>query len=254
MVCVSGARCLSSPNGSRALKDAPDRTTSGSTMPPAQFMTEKPLFYGVVGDRVEFDSGLRVEIVARAKLPTRHGDFEMVAFSNNRDGKDHVALVHGDVVGRESVVTRLHSECLTGDVFGSIKCDCRAQLELAIDTVGEADRGVILYLRQEGRGIGLANKIKAYSLQDRGFDTVEANHHLGFDDDLRTYDIAAAMVHLLGIRSVEVFTNNPNKIDGLRSNGVLVTRRQPSETEPTEQNRFYLATKKRKSGHLLAHI
>jgi GTP cyclohydrolase II len=200
-------------------------------MPPAQFMTEKPLFYGVVGDRVEFDSGLRVEIVARAKLPTRHGNFEMVAFSNNRDGKDHVALVHGDVVGGESVVTRLHSECLTGDVFGSIKCDCRAQLELAIDVVAEAESGVILYLRQEGRGIGLANKIKAYSLQDRGFDTVEANHHLGFDDDLRTYDIAAAMIHLLGIRSGRAVHQQPEQ--DRRS----AIQRRPGRPAPAHRDR-----------------
>jgi GTP cyclohydrolase II len=223
-------------------------------MAPASSTLLNPVFRGLPGDRLEFDGGLRVEVVARARLPTRHGDFEMVAFENNRDGKEHVALVRGDVVGRSRVPTRLHSECLTGDVFGSIKCDCRGQLELAIDRVAETECGVILYLRQEGRGIGLANKIKAYSLQDRGFDTVEANHHLGFDDDLRSYDVAAAMVHLLGIESVELFTNNPKKIEGLRSRGVLVERRQPMETEPTDENRFYLATKKQKSGHLLFQI
>lgn len=220
-------------------------------MPPAELNPKIFPFTGAVGDRVTFEDGLRVEIAARARLPTRHGEFEMVAFENNRDGKEHVAFVRGDVVGRHNVPTRLHSECLTGDVFGSIKCDCRAQLELAIDTVAGTDVGVILYLRQEGRGIGLTNKIRAYSLQDRGFDTVEANHHLGFDDDLRTYDVAAAMIHLLGIQSVEVFTNNPRKLEGLRNNGVVVSRRHPSETEPTAQNRFYLATKRRKSGHLL---
>ena len=208
-------------------------------------------FSGSPGDVLRLDDGLEVRVHARALLPTRHGDFEMVAFRNNKDGKDHVALVAGDVVNAESVPLRVHSECLTGDVFGSIKCDCRAQLERAIDQLAEAPPGVILYMRQEGRGIGLANKIKAYSLQDLGFDTVEANLHIGFDDDLREYDIAAAMVHLLGIRSVELMTNNPRKLDGLRKGGVTITRRNPIETEPTSENLFYLRTKKERSGHLL---
>lgn len=219
-------------------------------MPPATHAASHRIFEGRPGDRVSMPSGLVVEVVARANLPTEHGDFEMVAFRNNADGKDHVAFVRGDLVGAERVPTRVHSECLTGDVFGSIKCDCRAQLQAAIDAVAQLECGVILYMRQEGRGIGLANKIRAYSLQDRGFDTVEANHHLGFDDDLRTYDVSAAMVHLLGIESVVLFTNNPKKVAGLRDGGVLVEQRQPIITEPTLHNRFYLQTKKLKSGHL----
>jgi len=220
-------------------------------MPPAELANVDDVFSGVPGDAVTLPSGVFVEIYARAKLPTRHGSYEMAAFRNNRDGMEHVALIRGDLVGKSGVPTRVHSECLTGDVFGSIKCDCRAQLDLAIDTISDLDTGLILYMRQEGRGIGLANKIKAYSLQDEGFDTVEANHHLGFDDDLRTYDVAAAMIHLLGVQSVVLYTNNPKKIEGLRSHGVLVDARNPSETEPTAQNRFYLKTKATKSGHII---
>lgn len=215
----------------------------------AELRTER--FTGEPGDVLRFSSGLEVTVHARANLPTRHGAFEMVAFRNNKDGKDHVALVKGDVVGKRAVPLRVHSECLTGDVFGSIKCDCRAQLERAIDSIAAEDCGVILYMRQEGRGIGLANKIKAYSLQDLGFDTVEANLHIGFDDDLREYDVASAMVHLLGISSIELLTNNPRKIGGLKQYGVSVVKRSPIETEPTDENLFYLKTKAAKSGHLL---
>lgn len=208
-------------------------------------------YSGSPGDVIRFASGLEVSVHARAKLPTTYGHFEMVAFQNNMDGKDHVAWVHGDVNGGHEVPLRVHSECLTGDVFGSIKCDCRAQLESAMESIAEEPCGVILYLRQEGRGIGLANKIKAYSLQDLGFDTVEANQHIGFDDDLREYDIAAAMVHLLGIRSIELLTNNPKKIKGLEENGVVVARRAAIQTEPTAENVRYLRTKAAKSGHIL---
>jgi len=223
-------------------------------MPSAELAIDRPAFRGEPGDRVTFASGLQVEIVARAQLPTRHGHFEMIAFENNQDGQDHVVFVHGDVVGRRAVPARVHSECLTGDVFGSIKCDCRAQLEAAIEGIAAEECGMILYMRQEGRGIGLANKIRAYSLQDRGFDTVEANLHLGFDDDLRRYDVAAAMVHLMGVESVHLMTNNPRKVAGLRDHGVLVESRSAIETEPTEFNRFYLLTKKQKSGHLLERV
>lgn len=208
-------------------------------------------FTGEPGDTIEFASGLTVSVSARAKLPTRHGEFEIVAFTNSRDNKDHVALIKGDVVGRQSMPVRVHSECLTGDVFGSIKCDCRAQLEKGIDRIANLGIGAILYMRQEGRGIGLANKIKAYSLQDMGFDTVEANNHLGFDDDLRQYDIAAAMIHLLGIQSIILHTNNPKKVRGLEDAGISIVDRKPIETTPTDKNRFYLQTKATKSGHIL---
>lgn len=223
-------------------------------MPSAELAIDRPVFRGQPGDRVTFASGLQVEIVARAQLPTQHGHFEMIAFENNQDGKDHVVFVKGDVVGQRAVPMRVHSECLTGDVFGSIKCDCRAQLEAAIESIAAEECGMIAYMRQEGRGIGLANKIRAYSLQDRGFDTVEANLHLGFDDDLRRYDIAAAMVHLMGVESVHLMTNNPRKLAGLRDHGVLVEARSAIETEPTEFNRFYLLTKKQKSGHLIGNV
>lgn len=208
-------------------------------------------FAGVPGDRVAMEDGLVVEVYARANLPTSYGTFEMVAFKNNLDGKEHVAVVRGDVVGAERVHARVHSECLTGDVFASAKCDCGPQLDAALVAISELDQGVILYMRQEGRGIGLANKIKAYSLQDQGFDTVEANHHLGFDDDLRDYRVAAAMFHLLGVDSVQLFTNNPKKVLGLRKGGVIVEQRLPLQIAPNPYNEGYLFTKMRKSGHLL---
>jgi len=220
------------------------------TNPSPQQNASSP-YRGIPGDVICFESGLEVSVYARAALPTRLGNFEMIAFRNNFDGKEHVAWVHGDVVGKSEVPIRLHSECLTGDVFGSIKCDCRAQLERAMETIADEPCGVVFYLRQEGRGIGLANKIKAYSLQDLGFDTVEANRHIGFDDDLRRYDVAAAMVLLLGMESVDVMTNNPKKVKGLVEHGVKVSRRSPIQTTPTAENLEYLKTKAHKSGHLL---
>jgi GTP cyclohydrolase II len=192
-----------------------------------------------------------VRIVAVANLPSRFGDFRIVAFWNNRDQKDHIAIVHGDVVGAEDVATRMHSECLTGDVIGSLRCDCRDQLETALVKIGEQERGVVLYLRQEGRGIGLANKIRAYALQDRGLDTVEANLALGFRDDERDYAIAAHMLASLGIASIQLMTNNPAKIDQLVQYGVKVTRRLPHLLPPNSHNRFYLETKARRSGHFI---
>lgn len=205
------------------------------------------------GDRPELPDTdeLIVEKYAEADLPTRYGKFRVVAFINNRDGKDHVAVVNGEVAGEENVLTRIHSECVTGDVFGSLKCDCGDQLDQALEEIGEADRGILLYMRQEGRGIGLADKIKAYSLQDEGLDTVEANLHLGFDDDLRDYEIAARMLELLGPESIELMTNNPSKVKGLLSEGLDVVRRIPLKVLPNPHNVHYLETKRRKSGHLL---
>jgi GTP cyclohydrolase II len=192
-----------------------------------------------------------VRIVAMAELPTRFGDFHIVAFENNRDGKEHVAITKGDVIGASNVTVRLHSECLTGDVMGSLRCDCRDQLEAALKKIGRMERGMVLYLRQEGRGIGLTNKIRAYSLQDEGLDTVEANLALGFRDDERDYAVAAHMLTSLKIESVQLMTNNPKKIDQLKQYGINVNGRIPHIVEPNEYNRFYLETKAVKSGHLI---
>jgi GTP cyclohydrolase II len=192
-----------------------------------------------------------VRIVAMAELPTRFGDFHIVAFENNRDGKEHVAITRGDVIGAENVPVRLHSECLTGDALGSLRCDCRDQLESALKSIGQMERGMVLYLRQEGRGIGLINKIRAYSLQDEGLDTVEANLALGFRDDERDYSVAAHMLMSLKIKSVQLMTNNPKKIDQLTQYGIQVNGRIPHIMEPNDHNRFYLETKAAKSGHMI---
>jgi GTP cyclohydrolase II len=194
---------------------------------------------------------LAVSIVASAQLPTTHGHFRIFAFQNNRDQKDHVAVVHGQVDGLASVPVRLHSECLTGDVFSSLRCDCRQQLDAALDLLETLPNGIILYMRQEGRGIGLANKIRAYALQESGLDTVDANRHLGFDDDLRDYEVASEMLKLLGPTSINLMTNNPKKIDALKRCGVIIDQRTPLLIEPNPHNFSYLQTKKRRSGHLL---
>ena len=192
-----------------------------------------------------------VRIVAMAELPTRFGDFHIVAFENNRDGKEHVAITRGDVIGASDVPVRIHSECLTGDALGSLRCDCRDQLETALKKIGKMDKGIVLYLRQEGRGIGLINKIRAYSLQDEGLDTVEANLALGFRDDERDYAVAAHMLMSLKIDSVQLMTNNPKKINQLVQYGIQVNGRIPHIVEPNDYNRFYLETKAAKSGHLI---
>ncbi len=192
-----------------------------------------------------------VRIAAIAQLPTRFGQFHIVAFENNRDGKEHVAVVRGNVVGAQDVPVRLHSECLTGDVLGSLRCDCRDQLEAALEMIGRMDYGLLLYLRQEGRGIGLINKIRAYALQDAGLDTVQANLALGFRDDERDYAVAVHMLLSLRVRSVRLITNNPKKIEQLTEYGILVTDRIPHVMKPNPYNRFYLQTKAEKSGHLI---
>lgn len=192
-----------------------------------------------------------VRIAAIAELPTRFGSFQVVAFYNNRDDKEHAAFVHGDVVDAEDVPVRLHSECLTGDAIGSLRCDCRDQLESALQKIGQMDKGILLYMRQEGRGIGLINKIRAYGLQDYGFDTVEANVALGFRDDEREYSVAAHMLDSLRVKSVRLMTNNPRKIANLTQHGIVVTERIPHVIPPNAHNRFYLETKAAKSGHLI---
>ncbi|MEM6289828.1 MAG: GTP cyclohydrolase II [Myxococcota bacterium] len=193
-----------------------------------------------------------VREIARGKLPTQFGEFQLVAFEGLSGQLDDVALVRGDVGANVVVPVRMHSECVTGDAFGSLRCDCGEQLAEAMRRLAERDFGVLLYLRQEGRGIGIANKVKAYELQDGGLDTVEANLHLGFDDDMRSYDTAAAMLQALGARRVELHTNNPNKVEGLESAGITVVKRMPLQIEAREENRFYLDTKRTRSGHLIA--
>jgi GTP cyclohydrolase II len=192
-----------------------------------------------------------VEKYAEAELPTKRGPFRTIVFRDRRSGAEHVALVRGEVRGVEGVPVRVHSECLTSEVFGSLKCDCRAQLERALDFIAQQGCGVIVYLRQEGRGIGLGNKIRAYSLQEKGMDTYQANRELGFPDDLRSYDVAAEMLRTLGVRSVDLMTNNPLKIAGLVDEGIAVRRRIPSRTEHNPHNLGYLRTKREHSGHLI---
>jgi GTP cyclohydrolase II len=190
-----------------------------------------------------------VRVEAVAELPTRFGHFRVVAFWNNRDGKEHIAIVHGDVMGAADLPTRLHSECLTGDVMGSLRCDCRDQLETALRKIGSMERGLLLYLRQEGRGIGLINKIRAYALQEKGLDTVQANLMLGFRDDERDYSVAAHMLMSLNVESVRLMTNNPDKIRQLEQHGTKVSGRIPHVIPPNDYNRFYLETKVARSGH-----
>ncbi len=202
-------------------------------------------------------SGARVVRYAEAPLPTNRGDVRVVVYRETSDGraiesKEHVAVVIGRPEhGTSPVLVRAHSECLTSEVLGSLKCDCREQLDAALDRMVDEGEGVLLYLRQEGRGIGLGNKIRAYKLQADGADTIEANHQLGFETDLRTYDVAAGMLHDLGIARVRLMTNNPEKIQGLEEFGIQVERREPIEIEANEHSADYLQTKKRQMGHFL---
>lgn len=192
-----------------------------------------------------------VERIARAELPTRYGRFALIAYRSSLDGSEHLALVKGDVAGKGNVLVRVHSECLTGDVLGSLRCDCGPQLAYALAAIEKEGSGVLLYMRQEGRGIGLLNKIKAYQLQDRGLDTVEANESLGFPADLRDYGIGAQILADIGLTSIRLLTNNPRKIAGLTGHGLTVTGRVPIEVGANAHNREYLAAKRDKLGHLL---
>ncbi len=197
---------------------------------------------------------LSVKRVAEAKLPTKYGEFTVIAYENELEPATHLALVKGDLKGDDPVMVRVHSECLTGDVLGSLRCDCGDQLANAMCAIANEGRGVVLYMRQEGRGIGLANKIKAYALQDQGYDTVEANRKLGFKADLRDYGIGAQMLVDLGIRKMRMMTNNPKKIVGIEGYGIEVVERIPIEMHACKFNAEYLRTKKEKMGHMLEHL
>lgn len=195
-----------------------------------------------------------VEMVAEARLPSDHGDFVLRVYQNNIDGKEHVAIIKGDISPDEPLLVRVHSECLTGDIFGSRRCDCGPQLHAALDMIEREGSGVVLYMRQEGRGIGLVNKIKAYALQEQGLDTVEANTHLGFPPDPRDYGIGAQILHSLGVRKMRLMTNNPKKRVGLQSHGLEVVELVGLEVTPTKENLGYLETKRDKMGHVLRHL
>jgi len=192
-----------------------------------------------------------VRRVAEAKLPTRYGEFVAIAYRSDIDPDEHLALVMGDIANEEPVLVRVHSECLTGDVFGSLRCDCGDQVALAMQSIADEGRGVLLYMRQEGRGIGFHNKLRAYALQDEGLDTVEANLSLGFEPDLRDYGIGAQILADLDLREIRLLTNNPKKVIGLEGYGLKVVATVPIVTPPNPYNLRYLETKQKKLGHLL---
>jgi len=192
-----------------------------------------------------------VQRVTEARLPTKHGEFTAVAYRSAVDAAEHMALVKGNISGDESVLVRVHSECLTGDVFGSLRCDCGAQIEMALQSIAEEDQGVFLYMRQEGRGIGFHNKLCAYALQDQGMDTVEANIALGFGPDLRDYGVGAQILADLGLHNIRLLTNNPKKVIGLESYGIRIVETVPLIAPSTPYNIRYLKTKQKKLGHIL---
>ena len=194
-----------------------------------------------------------IERVAEARLPTKYGEFKAIGYKSSVDQGEHIALTIGDFDPSKPVLVRIHSECLTGDVFGSIRCDCGEQIEMSLDILAKEGCGVFLYMRQEGRGIGLHNKIKAYSLQDNGLDTVEANETLGFEPDLRHYGIGAQILRDLGVRKLRLLTNNPRKVVGLSGFDLEIIERVPVEASVNDENRKYLRTKRSRMGHILGN-
>ena len=219
----------------------------------AVFSKEHDIKICTVQDLIEYrrKSECTVHLAASTTLPTSYGDFDMRIFESETDNLQHIALVHGDLNTAEAPLVRVHSECLTGDLFGSLRCDCGIQLDEAMKMIVESGSGVLLYVRQEGRGIGLVNKIKAYNLQDQGMDTVEANVHLGFDPDPREYGTGAQILSALGIKEFKLITNNPVKRAGLEGYGLEVVDRVPIDIPPNDINRHYMETKKEKMGHIL---
>jgi len=191
---------------------------------------------------------------SEAKLPTEFGDFRVLVFRNDRDNKEHLALTMGDIEHARGILVRVHSECLTGEVLHSLRCDCREQLQESMRMVAKAGRGLIIYLRQEGRGIGLGNKVRAYALQDDGMDTIDANHQLGFGSDDRDYTMAVAILKAFDIKSLLLITNNPEKISDLKEHGIEIIQRVPIEIQPNKYSRSYLKTKRDKAGHMLDHL
>ncbi len=221
----------------------------------ARFAAEHGLTAVTVADLVAYrlQTERLVHRIAEARLPTRYGDFTIIGYRNDVDQAEHVAVVLGEVRDASAVLVRMHSKCLTGDVFGSMRCDCGPQLQGALDMIGQAGAGVIVYLDQEGRGIGLLNKLRAYAAQDHGADTVEANQQLGFKPDLRNYGIGAQILRDLGLSTIRIMTNNPLKLVGLEGYGLEIVERVPLVLSPTNENREYLDVKRDKLGHLLTH-